>query len=86
MLVKGITFGVGFGFFGDPLIWRGLDWLNTNFLSGKNCSNYETRSSRASLLMHSLPLLYYALAKQTKHLFHHHRTLAWRPLTMSPST
>ncbi|KAF2167645.1 hypothetical protein M409DRAFT_53638 [Zasmidium cellare ATCC 36951] len=31
MLVKGITFGVGFGFFGDPIIWRGLDWLNTNF-------------------------------------------------------
>ncbi|KAK4619788.1 hypothetical protein CLAFUW4_10851 [Fulvia fulva] len=31
MVVKGTTFGIGFGFFGDPLIWRGLDWLNTNF-------------------------------------------------------
>ncbi|EME88861.1 uncharacterized protein MYCFIDRAFT_125916 [Pseudocercospora fijiensis CIRAD86] len=31
MLVKGITFGVGFGFFGDPLIQRGLVWLNSHF-------------------------------------------------------
>ncbi|EME41245.1 hypothetical protein DOTSEDRAFT_73607 [Dothistroma septosporum NZE10] len=31
IVVKGTTFGVGFGFFGDPIIWRGLDWLNTNF-------------------------------------------------------
>jgi hypothetical protein len=28
MFMKGVTFGVGFGFFGDPLIWRGLDFLN----------------------------------------------------------
>lgn len=31
MLVKGITFGAGFGFFGDPVIQRGLVWLNSNF-------------------------------------------------------
>ncbi|KAK5718664.1 profilin, required for normal timing of actin polymerization in response to thermal stress [Elasticomyces elasticus] len=31
MVVKGITAGAGFGFFADPLIWRGLDWLNTNY-------------------------------------------------------
>ena len=31
MLVKGITFGVGFGFFGDPIISRGLAWLNSTF-------------------------------------------------------
>lgn len=31
MLVKGITFGVGFGFFGDPLTQRGLKWLNRSF-------------------------------------------------------
>lgn len=31
MLVKGLTFGVGFGFFGDPIISRGLDLLNRNF-------------------------------------------------------
>jgi hypothetical protein len=28
MFMKGLTFGVGFGFFGDPIIWRGLDLLN----------------------------------------------------------
>ena len=31
VFVKGATFGFGVGFFGDPLIWRGLDWLNTKF-------------------------------------------------------
>ncbi|KAI7303804.1 hypothetical protein KC326_g8604 [Hortaea werneckii] len=31
MVMKGTTFGLGFTFFGDPLIMRGLDWLNTNF-------------------------------------------------------
>lgn len=31
MFVKGITFGAGFGFFGDPIISPGLKWLNTNF-------------------------------------------------------
>ncbi|KAB5575305.1 hypothetical protein GE09DRAFT_590991 [Coniochaeta sp. 2T2.1] len=28
MFTKGLTFGVGFGFFGDPIISRGLSWLN----------------------------------------------------------
>lgn len=28
MFIKGLTFGIGFGFFGDPVISRGLDWLN----------------------------------------------------------
>jgi hypothetical protein len=28
MFMKGLTFGVGFGFFGDPIITRGLDLLN----------------------------------------------------------
>jgi hypothetical protein len=28
MFMKGLTFGVGFGFFGDPIIVRGLDLLN----------------------------------------------------------
>ncbi|KAK0624984.1 hypothetical protein B0T17DRAFT_531609 [Bombardia bombarda] len=28
MFMKGVTFGIGFGFFGDPVISRGLDWLN----------------------------------------------------------
>ncbi|KAF1983738.1 hypothetical protein K402DRAFT_382549 [Aulographum hederae CBS 113979] len=28
MFIKGITFGVGFGFFGDPVIQPGLEWLN----------------------------------------------------------
>ncbi|KAL9101654.1 MAG: hypothetical protein Q9163_003110 [Psora crenata] len=28
MFMKIVTGGVGFGFFGDPLIWRGLDYLN----------------------------------------------------------
>ncbi|KAI2622768.1 hypothetical protein GGS26DRAFT_583882 [Hypomontagnella submonticulosa] len=31
MFIKGVTFGVGFGFFGDPVISRGLKWLNHNF-------------------------------------------------------
>ncbi|KAI9704003.1 MAG: hypothetical protein M1820_005624 [Bogoriella megaspora] len=31
MLMKGVTFGVGFGFFGDPIIQPALHWLNTNF-------------------------------------------------------
>ncbi|KAH7380648.1 hypothetical protein BKA66DRAFT_419409 [Pyrenochaeta sp. MPI-SDFR-AT-0127] len=31
MFTKGVTFGIGFGFFGDPIIWRGLDLLNRNF-------------------------------------------------------
>lgn len=28
IFMKMVTAGVGFGFFGDPLIWRGLDFLN----------------------------------------------------------
>lgn len=28
---KGVWFGVGFGFFGDPVIQPGLKWLNTNY-------------------------------------------------------
>jgi hypothetical protein len=31
MFMKMTTFGVGAGFFGDPLIWRGLDLLNRKF-------------------------------------------------------
>lgn len=31
MFMKGVTFGVGFGFFGDPIISRGLDWLNRTY-------------------------------------------------------
>lgn len=29
--MKGVTFGIGFGFFGDPIITRGLDLLNRKF-------------------------------------------------------
>ena len=28
MFMKMVTGGIGFGFFSDPLIWRGLDFLN----------------------------------------------------------
>ncbi|KAK5118040.1 hypothetical protein LTR62_004086 [Meristemomyces frigidus] len=31
MVVKGITFGIGFGIFGDPAIQRGLELLNRKF-------------------------------------------------------
>lgn len=31
MVIKGITFGVGLAFFGDPVIWRALDLLNRKF-------------------------------------------------------
>lgn len=31
MVVKGATFGIGFGFFGDPVISRGLQLLNRKF-------------------------------------------------------
>lgn len=31
MFIKGVTFGVGFGFFGDPVISRGVEWLNREF-------------------------------------------------------
>jgi hypothetical protein len=31
LFMKGVTFGVGFGFFGDPVIMRGVHWLNTNY-------------------------------------------------------
>lgn len=31
MFMKGVTFGIGFGFFGDPVISAGLDWLNRAF-------------------------------------------------------
>ncbi|KAI1086901.1 hypothetical protein F5B19DRAFT_101703 [Rostrohypoxylon terebratum] len=31
MFTKSVTFGVGFGFFGDPVISRGLKWLNRKF-------------------------------------------------------
>lgn len=30
-VIKGVGFGIGFGFFGDPLITRGAHWLNTTF-------------------------------------------------------
>ena len=31
MFMKGVTFGVGFGFFGDPIIQPGIRWLNRTF-------------------------------------------------------
>ncbi|EDU51375.1 DUF3292 domain containing protein [Pyrenophora tritici-repentis] len=31
MFMKGVTFGVGFGFFGDPIIQRGLSLLNRKY-------------------------------------------------------
>ena len=31
LFMKMTTAGIGFGFFGDPLIWRGLDLLNKRF-------------------------------------------------------
>lgn len=31
MVVKSITFSVGFGFFGDPIIQPAFQWLNTNY-------------------------------------------------------
>lgn len=31
MFMKGVTFGIGFGFFGDPVIQRGIVWLNREF-------------------------------------------------------
>lgn len=31
MFMKGLTFGIGFGFFGDPITSRGLALLNRNF-------------------------------------------------------
>ncbi|KAF2837924.1 hypothetical protein M501DRAFT_995181 [Patellaria atrata CBS 101060] len=31
MFMKGVTFGVGFGFFGDPVIQRGMVYLNTHY-------------------------------------------------------
>jgi hypothetical protein len=31
MIMKSVGFGVGFGMFGDPVITRGLDFLNTKF-------------------------------------------------------
>lgn len=31
MFTKGMTLGIGFGFFGDPVISRGLVWLNKNY-------------------------------------------------------
>jgi hypothetical protein len=31
MVMKGSTFIIGAAFFSDPLIWKGLAWLNTNF-------------------------------------------------------
>ena len=31
MFMKGVTFGAGFAFFGDPVIQRGLDLLNRKF-------------------------------------------------------
>lgn len=31
MVIKGLTFGIGFGFFGDPVISRGLEWLNAHY-------------------------------------------------------
>lgn len=31
MVMKGTTAGIGLGFFTDPLLWRGLDYLNKNY-------------------------------------------------------
>ncbi|KAI0018944.1 hypothetical protein F4780DRAFT_771529 [Xylariomycetidae sp. FL0641] len=31
MFVKGVTFGLGFAFFGDPIIVRGYTWLNRRY-------------------------------------------------------
>jgi hypothetical protein len=31
MFVKGTTFFMGFGFFGQPILERGLNWLNHTY-------------------------------------------------------
>ncbi|KAL9027806.1 MAG: hypothetical protein Q9196_003727 [Gyalolechia fulgens] len=31
MVMKGTTAGIGVGFFSDPLVWKGLAWLNQNY-------------------------------------------------------
>lgn len=31
VFVKMITFGTGFAFFGDPIIWRGVAYLNREY-------------------------------------------------------
>lgn len=31
MVVKGTTFGLGAVFFGWPIIWRAVAWLNTHY-------------------------------------------------------
>lgn len=31
MFMKMTTFSIGLGFFGDPIIWRALSWLNREF-------------------------------------------------------
>lgn len=35
MVMKGLSFAIGFGFFGDPVIQRGLTYLNTNYPNWK---------------------------------------------------
>ena len=43
MYMKGVTFGIGFGFFGDPLISRGI-FSTRSFPIGRSYSKYEILS------------------------------------------
>ena len=80
--MKMSTAGIGFGFFGNPIIWRGLDLLNKKVPDWQKyleirkyvqCPGLLTATDNFSALclkgfrrMHSSQLLYYELVKPTK--------------------
>ncbi|KAF2712250.1 hypothetical protein K504DRAFT_464328 [Pleomassaria siparia CBS 279.74] len=49
MFIKGVTFGIGFGFFGDPIISQGLEVLNRKF------PNWQKLLELRNTLLKSVP-------------------------------
>ncbi|KAH8732264.1 hypothetical protein GQ44DRAFT_640674, partial [Phaeosphaeriaceae sp. PMI808] len=49
MFTKGVTFGIGFGFFGNPIIIRGLDFLN------RKIPNWQKLLELRNTLLKSVP-------------------------------
>lgn len=73
MLLKGTAFGVGFLFFGDPIITPALQFVSRTYPRWKNSLSCGIRFYEAYQPMLSLQLPYCALARGTRCQFLRHR-------------